>query len=133
MRSGMGAEEAVDDIVLRGVSELRKNAFGDDVEDAKSLPWSREQAWTLMKQLSKQTEVRPLAFPNILAGPVIECCAVPWTRVLQIPYHEVLLEFPFKGDETPLRHMEHAELITIGTLNGTKKFVLESASGLTSL
>ena len=57
MRSGMSAEEAVDDIIVRGVSELRKNAFGDDVEDAKSLPWSREQAWTLMKQLSKQPEV----------------------------------------------------------------------------
>ena len=54
----MSAEEAVDDIIVRGVSELRKNAFGDDVEDAKSLPWSREQAWTLMKQLSKQPEVR---------------------------------------------------------------------------
>lgn len=28
------------------------------------------------------------------------------------------MDFPFKGDETPLRHMEHAELITIGTVNG---------------
>ena len=53
----MTAEEAVDDIILRGVSELRKNAFGDDAEDAKSLQWTREQAWILMKQLSKQTEV----------------------------------------------------------------------------
>ncbi|KAI0721515.1 exonuclease [Cerioporus squamosus] len=91
MRSGMSVEEAVDDIVTRGVSELRKNAFGDDIEDAKSLPWTREQAWILMKQLSKRPE---------------------------ISYHEVLADFPFKGDETPLRHMEHAELITIGTHNG---------------
>ena len=53
----MSVEEAVDDIVIRGVSELRKNAFGDDVEDAKSLAWTREQAWILMKQLSKQPEV----------------------------------------------------------------------------
>ncbi|KAJ7697123.1 RNA12 protein-domain-containing protein [Mycena olivaceomarginata] len=36
----------------------------------------------------------------------------------KIPYHEVLLEFPFKGDEAPLRSMEHAELISIGTHNG---------------
>lgn len=57
MRSGMAVEEAVDDIVTRGVSELRKNAFGDDIEDAKSLPWTREQAWILLKQLSKQPEV----------------------------------------------------------------------------
>ena len=28
------------------------------------------------------------------------------------------MDFPFKGDETPLRNMEHAELITIGTVNG---------------
>lgn len=60
MRSGMTVEEAVDDIVLRGVSELRKNAFGDDIEDAKNLAWTREQAWILMKQLSKQSEVRAL-------------------------------------------------------------------------
>ncbi len=38
----------------------------------------------------------------------------------QISYHEVLADYPFKGDETPLRHMEHAELITIGTHNGTQ-------------
>lgn len=56
----MTVEEAVDDIVLRGVSELRKNAFGDDIEDAKNLAWTREQAWILMKQLSKQSEVRAL-------------------------------------------------------------------------
>ncbi|KAI0807276.1 exonuclease [Fomes fomentarius] len=92
VRSGMTVEEAVEDIVIRGVSELRKKAFGDDIEDAKSLPWTREQAWILMKQLSKQAE---------------------------ISYHEVLMDFPFKGDETPLRHMEHAELITIVTLHGS--------------
>ena len=57
VRSGLTVEEAVDDIVVRGVSELRKNAFGDDIEDAKNLPWTREQAWILMKQLSKQPEV----------------------------------------------------------------------------
>ena len=53
----MTVEEAVDDIVIRGVGELRKNAFGDDIEDAKNLPWTREQAWILMKLLSKQPEV----------------------------------------------------------------------------
>ena len=53
----MTVKEAVDDIVVRGVSELRKSAFGDDAEDAKNLPWSREQAWMIMKLLSKKTEV----------------------------------------------------------------------------
>lgn len=28
------------------------------------------------------------------------------------------MDFPFKNDEAPLRHMEHAELIAIGTENG---------------
>ena len=53
----MTIEQAVDDIVHRGVGELRKNAFGDDNEDAKNLPWSREQAWFLLKQLAKNGEV----------------------------------------------------------------------------
>lgn len=53
----MSVQEAVDDIIARGTVELRKSAFGDDAEDAKSIPWSREQAWVLMKQLAKKTEV----------------------------------------------------------------------------
>ena len=57
VRSGMTVEQAVDDIISRGVSELRKSAFGDDAEDAKSLPWTREQAWKLMKELAKRNEV----------------------------------------------------------------------------
>ncbi|KAK7693179.1 hypothetical protein QCA50_002745 [Cerrena zonata] len=36
----------------------------------------------------------------------------------EISYHDLLLEFPFKGDETALRNMEHAELISIATHNG---------------
>ncbi|EIW85363.1 hypothetical protein CONPUDRAFT_135128 [Coniophora puteana RWD-64-598 SS2] len=91
VKSGMSVEEAVEDIIARAVGELRKNAFGDDIEYAKSLPWSREQAWTVLKQLVKKNE---------------------------IPYYNVLLEFPFKGDEASLRAMEHSELISIGTSNG---------------
>ena len=37
---------------------------------------------------------------------------------LQIPYHDTLINFPFKGEEMALRSMEHAELITITTHNG---------------
>jgi hypothetical protein len=43
---------------------------------------------------------------------------VSWGCFFQIPYHDVLLDFPFKGDEMPLRSMEQAELIAIGTHNG---------------
>jgi hypothetical protein len=47
----------VEDMISRSVGELRKNAFGDDAEDAKRLAWTREQAWTVLKQLSKEDEV----------------------------------------------------------------------------
>lgn len=50
-------EEAVEDIINRAVGELRKNAFGDDADDAKNLPWQREQAWAVMRLLSDQAEV----------------------------------------------------------------------------
>ena len=87
----MDVSEAVEDIINRGVAELRKNAFGDDTEDAKSLPWTREQAWHVLKALAKTPEVG---------------------------YYSILLDFPFKGDESALRNMEHAELIVIGTKDG---------------
>ena len=84
-------EEAVEDIIARSVVELRKNAFGDDIDDAKGLAWTPEQAWKVIKMLSQLQEV---------------------------PYYDVLVEFPFKGDEGALRSMEHAELIAIGTKDG---------------
>ncbi|KDQ60596.1 hypothetical protein JAAARDRAFT_67035 [Jaapia argillacea MUCL 33604] len=96
VRSGQKVEEAVEDIISSGVGELRKNAFGDDVEDAKNLLWSREQAWLILKRLSEKEE---------------------------IPYHDVLLEFPFKGDETAIRSMEHSELITVTTENGRPSMI----------
>ncbi|KAF7311650.1 hypothetical protein MKEN_01068400 [Mycena kentingensis (nom. inval.)] len=91
VRNGATVDEAVEDIILRGVGELLKNVFGDDAEDAKHLAWTREEAWALFKLLSKKAEV---------------------------PYHDVLLEFPFKGDEASLRSLEHAEIISITSANG---------------
>lgn len=87
----MNVSEAVEDIITRGVAELRKSAFGDDTEDAKGLSWTREQAWRVLKALAKTPEVG---------------------------YYDILLDFPFKGDESALRNMEHAELIAIGTKDG---------------
>lgn len=58
VNSGQSIEDAVDDIILRTQGELRKNAFGDDGEEAKSLPWKREQAWDVIRKLSKRAEVR---------------------------------------------------------------------------
>ena len=60
VRSGSTIRDAIDDIVLRNVVELRKQAFGDDAEDAKSLPWTRAQAWRIIQELAKHGEVRPI-------------------------------------------------------------------------
>lgn len=67
VRSGQGVKEAVEDIINQGVAELRKNAFGDDAEDAKSFDWTREQAWIVLKRLSKQTEVS-FSLSTVLGG-----------------------------------------------------------------
>ncbi|CAD6580112.1 MAG: mitochondrial escape protein 2, partial [Tremellales sp. Tagirdzhanova-0007] len=59
VRSGLTIRDAVDDIVLRNVVELRKLAFGDDAEDAKALPWTRAQAWRVVQDLAKTGEEFP--------------------------------------------------------------------------
>ncbi|KAA1474837.1 hypothetical protein DENSPDRAFT_841477 [Dentipellis sp. KUC8613] len=91
MRNGQSVEDAVEDIIMSNVSELRKNAFADDAEEAKSLPWSREQVWAVLRLLAERGEVS---------------------------YYDMLVDFPFKGDDLSLRNMEQAELITITTVNG---------------
>ena len=62
----MTIEDAVEDIITRGVSELRKNAFGEESEDAKSMTWSREQAFFILKGLAKSDEVRRTPCSTIL-------------------------------------------------------------------
>lgn len=57
VRNGQRVEDAVEDIISRSVEELRKNAFGDDMDDANNLPWSREQAWAIAKSLARNAEV----------------------------------------------------------------------------
>ncbi|KDQ13211.1 hypothetical protein BOTBODRAFT_188730 [Botryobasidium botryosum FD-172 SS1] len=91
VRNGQNVKDAVEDIITRGVGELRKNAFGDDADDAKALPWTRQQAWIVLKQLAKNDE---------------------------IAYADLLMNFPFSGDESALREMEIAELIMITTHDG---------------
>ena len=91
IRVGQQPAEAVEDIIRQGVSELRKRAFGEDVDDARSLPWSREQAWAVLRALARRDTV---------------------------PYHETLINAPFKGEEGPLRSMERAELITVDAQDG---------------
>ncbi|KIY43695.1 hypothetical protein FISHEDRAFT_52862 [Fistulina hepatica ATCC 64428] len=91
VRSGQSIEEAVEDLISGAIGELCKNAFGDDPEDAKDLLWSRSQAWMVLKSLT--------ARPELL-------------------YYDLLVKFPFKGDETALKGMEHAGIVSITWLDG---------------
>ena len=69
-RTGSTLGEAVDDIISRNTVELRKQAFGDDGEDAKSLPWTRPQAWKVVAELAKKGEVRWIFTDR---GPMLIC------------------------------------------------------------
>ncbi|ORX33380.1 RNA12 protein-domain-containing protein [Kockovaella imperatae] len=91
VRTGASVPEAVDDIVLRNVVELRKLAFGDDAEDAKSLPWTRQQAWKVVSELAKNGE---------------------------LSYAKLLQDFPFKGSEQSLKALEEHELVSITYVDG---------------
>lgn len=53
------------DIISRSATEIVKNCFVEDNEEAKNLPWTREQVWYLVKALSKQKEVSRKASSNI--------------------------------------------------------------------
>lgn len=86
---GQSVENAVKDIIARTVVEIRKNTFGDDMEDAKSLPWSRGQAWIVVEQLAAKGE---------------------------IPYY-ALLHDSFKSDESALKALEQAEIISVRHLD----------------
>lgn len=58
IRSGIPLEEAVEEIINRSVTEIKKNCVGDGEEAAKALPWKREQVWGLIKELADKDEVR---------------------------------------------------------------------------
>lgn len=88
---GIEAEDAVEEIVNRTATEIRKNFFGDDKSEAATLSWSRAMAWTLVKSLVAEEEIK---------------------------YAETLVNPPFKGDENSLRALETAELITIHHRHG---------------
>jgi hypothetical protein len=82
---GQSVENAVKDIIARTVVEIRKNTFGDDMEDAKALPWSRSQAWIIVEQLANKGE---------------------------LPYY-ALLHDEFKSDESAIKALEQAEIISV--------------------
>ncbi|KAI5481498.1 mitochondrial escape protein 2 [Pseudohyphozyma bogoriensis] len=91
IKSGLTPEEAVQDLVSRSATELRKNFFGDDIMEGKSLPWTREQAYTIAKGLAANGELK---------------------------YADVLVNSPFKSDEAALRALENAELVSVHHAHG---------------
>ncbi|OXM81077.1 exonuclease [Cryptococcus neoformans Bt63] len=96
VRTGSKIKDAVDDIILRNVVELRKAAFGDDSEDAKALQWTRAQAWKVVSDLANKGE---------------------------IPYNKMLQEFPFKGAEQSLKALEEHELVSVSYIDGRASMV----------
>ncbi|VDC07176.1 unnamed protein product [Peniophora sp. CBMAI 1063] len=95
VRAGATVEAAVEEIVARGAGELRKAAFGDDAEDARALPWTRAQAWAVLR--------------GLVLG-----------QSGELPYAATLAAHPFGGDggEGALRAMERAEIVSISTVDG---------------
>ncbi|KAK8869527.1 hypothetical protein IAR55_000093 [Kwoniella newhampshirensis] len=91
VRTGSKIKDAVDDIILRNVVELRKLAFGDDSEDAKNLQWTRAQAWKVVSELAKKGE---------------------------LSYAQLLQDFPFKGAEQSLKALEEHELVSVTYVDG---------------
>lgn len=95
IRAGQTASEAVDDLIQRNASEIHKKLFGDDEEEAKSFKWSKQQALDLIKGLSEKGELK---------------------------YAETLLT-TFGGDDTPLRALETASLVSIQHINGRPSII----------
>lgn len=96
VRTGMTISDAVKDIIHRNVIEIRKSAFGDDSEDAKSLPWTRPQAWKLVSLLARDEE---------------------------IPYAALLQDYPFKGAEGALKALEAHDLIQVSSVDGRRSTI----------
>lgn len=57
VHAGFEVDEAVEDIVGRSATEIRKTFFGDDETEAKGMKWTRQQAWRILKGLTEKDEV----------------------------------------------------------------------------
>lgn len=103
---GQTVPTAVSDLISRTTVELRKNFFGDDSGEGSSssstsgtaptgLPWSRSTAWSLIRLLATSPDG-------------------------SLPYHWTLHSDSgaFKGDESKLRAMEEAELLSVRHKDG---------------
>jgi hypothetical protein len=58
VKAGMTPEEALDDLLVKAMIEIRKYGFGEEiaVDSEKAMPWTPSQFWYVLKQLSVETE-----------------------------------------------------------------------------
>ena len=47
----------MDELIFKSVIEIRKFGFGNDAEDAGTIPWNNIQFWKIIKDLSKEDHV----------------------------------------------------------------------------
>ncbi|RCI03787.1 mitochondrial escape protein 2 [Rhizopus stolonifer] len=86
MKMNMDAEAALEDIIARNLTEIRKYGFGDiSVKDNK-FEWTPIQFWTILKLLNEQPSIN---------------------------YGELKWDSIFNGNDAPIKAMERAELITV--------------------
>lgn len=96
IHAGFELEDAVEDLVERNAMSIRKAFFGDDTAEAESFPWTPAMAWSLVKNLTQEEELK---------------------------YGSVLVNSPFKGNETALRALETAELISVVHVDGRPSLI----------
>ena len=131
IRAGSSIQGAFQDILFRNLSEIRKNGFGDDMVDAKSLGWSIPALWTLIEKLADKGEVKGshliknhlslFRFSRIyiLISPSPSPSPSPSSSPpYKAGYDEIRFSSFFKGEESALLAMESANLIFIVHRNG---------------
>lgn len=96
LKLGQTVQSAVQSLIGHTAVALQKT-FGEDIEEAASLPWSQPQAWGIISKLAK-------------------------TPQGELPYYGVLFG-TFKGQEASLKALESAEVITIRHVDGRPSLI----------
>ncbi|CAG8677701.1 11945_t:CDS:2, partial [Dentiscutata heterogama] len=100
IRGGQTPQDALNDLIAKANIEIRKIGFGDDTDDTKTIPWKGIQFWKVMKELIQNDYV------------------CNFSLFKDVSYDAIKFSAFFNGDDTSIRAMEEAELITILQLSG---------------
>ena len=106
VQAGCTVLQAFNELVSRNVSEIRKHGFYDDQEMAQT-QWTSPQLWLTISTLASQ--VRPFIYFCLLISLSHFCFLLQ----LEIFYDALRFHALFKGDESPIRALEAAGIITI--------------------